>query len=221
MKKKKLKILYEDKYLLVVDKECNLLTISNVSEKEKTLYYEVSLYVKRQNKNNKIFIVHRLDKDTSGIVIFAKNKNIQKILQDNWCDVKREYLAIVNGKVKNQNGEIKSYLKETKTHLVYSSNNAYNGKLAITNYEKLQENNLYTLLKIDIKTGRHHQIRVHLNDIGHPIIGDKIYNKVDKIKRKRMYLHAYYIAFRHPITNEIIKVKTDYPIEFKTIIEYK
>lgn len=220
MKKEKLKIIYEDKYIIVINKNAGVLTISNAYEKEKTLYHQVSLYLKKQNKNNKVFIVHRLDKDTSGLVIFAKSPKIKKILQDNWDIVIRKYIAVVNGVVKKDKDIIKNYLNETKTHLVYVTKNK-KGKEAITEYEKLATNTLYSLLKINIKTGRHHQIRVHLNNINHPIVGDKIYNKTKNNNVKRLYLHASYIEFRHPVNNEIIKLSTSYPKEFTKLIDYK
>ncbi len=212
MKKKKLDILYEDKDIIVVSKSVHLLTISTLKEKENTLYYQVSTYLKKQNKNNKVFIVHRLDKDTSGIVVFAKNIKAKNILQDNWANVKREYIALVRGNMPSK-GIIKSYLKETTTNYVYSSKT---GKEAITEYEKIRNNKLYSLLKINIKTGRKHQIRVQLNDLGYPIVGDRIYNKKDK--EKRLCLHAYYIAFNHPITNKLIEITTP-PPDFVNLVK--
>ncbi len=216
MKIKKLEILYEDKYLIVVNKDANLLTISDGKEKENTLYHKISLYLKKQNKNNKVYIVHRLDKDTSGIIIFAKNIKVKKLLQDDWQNVRREYIAIVNGLAKDK-GFIKNYLNETSTHYVYSSKK---GKLAITEYERLTYNNIYSLLKIRIYTGRHHQIRVHLNDLNIPIVGDKTYSNIKNKGFRRLYLHAYYIEFSHPITKELIKIKTDYPDDFTKILKY-
>ena len=209
MKKEKLEILYEDKFLIAVNKNAHILTISNNQEKEKTLYHQVHNYLK--TKGEKVFIVHRLDKDTSGIVLFAKNEKVKKLLQDTWDNVKRGYVAKVCGKVENKNGVIKSYLKETKSLLVYSTNDKKNGKYAETHYEVINSNKDYSLLYIDIKTGRKNQIRVHLSDINHPIVGDKKYgNKKDK----RMYLHATYLEFIHPITNNKIIIKSDYPKSF-------
>lgn len=217
-KNEKLKIIYEDKHLLIVDKPNNLLTISNEKEAENTLFHKVYLYIKRKNKNNKIFIVHRLDYDTSGLVIFAKSEKVKKILQDNWDKVVRKYLAIVVGELEKKEGTIKSYLKETKTNLVYSTKDSKNGKLAITLYKSILTNKKYTLLDILIKTGRKNQIRVHLNDLGNPIFGDKKYSKI-KQKSNRMYLHAYYLELIHPITNELIKLEQDVPTEFLKIID--
>lgn len=220
MKKKKLDIIYEDKYIIVINKPSNLLTIRTDKIKEDTLYNQVYTYLKQKHKNNKVFIVHRLDKDTSGLVLFAKNEDVKYKLQDNWNNTKRYYYAIVNGIVNNKKDTIESYLKETKTLLVYSSNDTKSGKLAITKYEKLLTNSKYSLLKVNILTGRKNQIRVHLNDINHSIIGDKKYG-IKNNPIRRLCLHAYYLEFIHPITNELVKLETKYPKEFETLINYK
>ena len=216
MKNNKLKIIYEDKYLLIVNKPSKLLTISNAKEKEETLFHKVYLYIKRKNKNNKIFIVHRLDYDTSGLVIFAKSLEVKRLMQDNWDKTTRGYMAIVVGQMQEQKGTIKSYLKETKTNLVYVTNDK-SAKLAITSYKTIKKNSQYTLLDIDIKTGRKNQIRVQLNHIGYPILGDKKYGNT-KIKAQRLYLHAYYLEFNHPITKEHLTFELDVPSEFLKII---
>ena len=205
--KNKIKILYEDKYLIIVEKPANLLTIATINEKENTMYHRILLYLKK--KNQKVFIVHRLDKDTSGLLIFAKNEKIKKYFQDNFDKVTRKYMAIVEGTLEKKQDTIKSYLKETKTNLVYVSNDK-TGKLAITNYKVILEKNNYSLLDILIKTGRKNQIRVQLNSIGHSIAGDKKYFKTRK-KANRLYLHAYYLEFIHPVTKQVIKIELDVP----------
>ncbi|MBE6156826.1 MAG: RNA pseudouridine synthase [Firmicutes bacterium] len=218
MKSEKLDIIYEDKYIIIVNKPSGLFTISTDKEKMKTLFHQVLLYLKQKHKNNKVFIVHRLDKDTSGLLIFARNEDVKKKLQDNWDKVKREYITIVSGEVLKEKDTIKSYLKETKTLLVYSSNDK-NGKLAITEYEKVASNKDYSMLKIYIKTGRKNQIRVHLNDIGHPIVGDKKYGNIKNKQVKRLCLHANYLEFRHPVTNELLKLESKYPQDFDKLIK--
>ena len=176
MKKDKLNIIYEDKYLIVINKPSHILTIGTEKEKEKTLLHKVIMYEKRKNKNNKVFIVHRLDKDTSGLILFAKDEKTKYKLQNNWDkETKRGYVAVVHGKTKDKD-TLKSYLAETKTLLVYSTDSK-NGKLAITEYQKLAENKRFSLLKIKIKTGRKNQIRVQLADNGNEIVGDKKYGK--------------------------------------------
>ena len=203
MKKKKLDIIYEDKEILAINKPSGLLTISTLKEKEKTLFHEVSCYVKKSNPKAKVFIINRLDKDTSGIVLFAKNQNTKYLYQNSWDKLakKRCYIAIVNGKLKDKKGTIKSYLKETKTLLMYSSNDKKDGKLAITNYSVIKENDKYSLIDIEIKTGRKNQIRVHLSDIGNPILGDKKYGS-KKSSANRLMLHASYLLLINPKTNK-------------------
>lgn len=217
MKREKLDILYEDKYLIGVVKKSGLLTIASNKEKEKTLYSEVSEYVKKQHKSNKIFIIHRLDRDTSGIVLFAKDYKTKEKLQVNWDKTTRKYIALVEGKVKKTTDTIKSYIAETKTLLSYSTNDSKKGKLAITEYKKIKENNQYTMLDINILTGRKNQIRVHLSEMGNPIVGDKKYN-AKKNPIRRMTLHAYKLVFTHPITNKIIELETKIPKQFEMLI---
>ena len=214
--KKKLDILYEDKFLIIVNKPANLLTISTDKEKDRTLYSYVYDYLKKKNKRNKVFIVHRLDKDTSGIVMFAKDEIIKHNMQDNWDKIKRNYVAIVNGKVEKTKGVLKSYLNETKTHYTYSVQDK-NGKLAITEYEKILENKKYTMLSLNLKTGRKNQIRVQLADMGNSIVGDKKYG-IKKDPIRRMALHANYMEFTHPKTNEKIIIDIDIPNSFVNLV---
>lgn len=209
-------IIYEDDNIIVIDKPSKLLTIANKNEKEETLYRQVSNYLKKQNK--KVFIIHRLDFDTSGIIIFAKNQKIQKLYQKNWNNLAkiREYTAVVEG-ITNKNGHIESYLKQNKALLVYSSKNN-EGLFAITDYERLKYNDKYSLLKIHIKTGRRNQIRCHMNDIKHPIVGDTRYNaKTNPINR--LALHANYLQIINPLTKEIMEFKSNIPIEFKNLVK--
>jgi len=218
MKKDKLDIIYEDKYLIVVNKPSHLLTISTDNEKEKTLFHKVMMYEKRKNKNNKVFIVHRLDKDTSGLILFAKDEKIKYKLQNSWeKEVKRGYVAVVNGKTKDKD-TLKSFLAETKTLLVYSTDSTH-GKLAITEYSKLKENKRMTLLKIRIKTGRKNQIRVQLNDNGNSIVGDKKYSEIKFDPLRRLCLHANYLEIIHPVTNKKMVFETDIPKEFIKLFE--
>lgn len=197
---KKLKIIYEDKYLIIVNKSAGEFTISRDNHYDNNLYDEVKTYVKKQNPKNKIFIVHRLDKDTSGLVLFAKNEKVKYDLQRNWQNVERKYYAVVSGKLNEKNGTLKDFLYETKGLDVVVTNIKKIGKLAITNFNVIENNNKYSLLDINIETGRRNQIRVQLANIGHSIIGDKKYGKV---KYKRMMLEAYYLKFVHPVTKKV------------------
>jgi RluA family pseudouridine synthase len=202
-KKNKLHIVYEDKDILVINKPAKLLTISTDKEKTRTLFHQVVDYL--HTKNQKAFVVHRLDRDTSGLVVFAKNMVVKKSLQDNWDNTVRKYYAKVLGEVKTK-GEIKSYLAETKTLLTYIAKDSKKGKLAITKYQPLESNKDYSMLDIEILTGRKNQIRVQLSSIGHPIIGD---NKYGNNKASRLMLQAYYLEFKHPSKNEVIKLEID------------
>ncbi len=206
-----LDILYEDKYLIAINKKANQLTIARDDEKSNNLYHEVSDYLKKKNKKNKVFIIHRLDCDTSGIVLFAKDEKTKQKMQSNWSNVIRNYVAFVSGPVKKNHDIIKTYLKETKTLFTYVSKS---GKLALTEYEVIKKDNNHSALKIHLITGRKNQIRVHLKHIGNPIVGDKKYGTE---KYKYMLLHANQIIFNHPYSAEIIKIDSKLPNYFISI----
>ena len=212
-----LDILYEDEYLIAINKPCGLLSISNDKEKDITAYRMVSDYVKTNNKKNYIFVVHRLDQDTSGILMFCKNEKIRDKMQDNWNNIvkKRGYIALVDGKMSGD-GTIHTFLVENKRQFVYSSKNGV-GKEAITHYSVLKNNNTYSMLQVFIDTGRRNQIRVHLSERGFPIVGDKKYKcKTNPIKR--LCLHANMLEFIHPVSKKIISIKCDIPTELKKLI---
>ena len=211
---KKLNILYEDKYLIIVYKRHGLLTISRDNHNDLNLYDEVKEYIKKQNSKNKIFIVHRLDRDTSGLIVFAKSELVKRKIQDNWTEVKRYYYAVVE-KTLTQNGHLEDYLFETKTHDVIITKDKKKGKLAVTNFEVMKYNNKYSLLNINIKTGRKNQIRVQLANINHPIVGDKKYGKKMSMP---MCLQAYKLEFRHPINNELLNVEIKINNNFQNLI---
>ena len=212
-----LDILYEDDYLIIINKPCGLLSISNEKEKMITAYRMVSDYVKSKNKKNFIFVVHRLDQDTSGVLMFCKNEKIRDKMQENWNIIvkKRGYIAIVDGRLSG-NKTIRSFLVEDKKQFVYSTKGEY-GKEAITHYSVLKSSNNYSMLQVFIDTGRRNQIRVHLSEQGTPIVGDKKYRcKTNPIKR--LCLHANILEFIHPVSKKIVSINCDIPIEFKKII---
>ena len=214
-----LDIIYEDNEIIVLNKRSGLLTIATNKEKEKTLYHMVSNYVKSVNSNTKIYVVHRLDKDTSGIVMFAKNERIKKLLQNNWNDIvtHRKYVALTEGNNINDSGTIKSYLKENNSRMVYLTNKN-EGKLAITHYKKIKQNKKYKLLDIEIETGRKNQIRVQLNQIGLNIVGDKKYGyHTDPIKR--LCLHSYLLEFIHTINKKKMHFETNIPNSFMNLVK--
>lgn len=216
MKKDKLTILYEDKYLIIVDKPAGLLSISTTKERTNTLFHKVIDYEKHKNKHNKVFIVHRLDRETSGLILLAKDEKTKFILQNNWDQVKRKYVAVVEGIVTGE-GTLTNYLNEDASHLVHESD-AKHGKLAITNYQSLKHTNKYSLLEITLETGRKNQIRVQLKLNNTPITGDKKY-QAKKNPIGRLALHATTIIFTHPITNQVITISSKIPKEFNQIFE--
>jgi 23S rRNA pseudouridine1911/1915/1917 synthase len=220
--KEVLQILYEDHDLIVINKPAGLLSIATDLEKELTAYHLLTDYVRKSNPKGRVFIVHRLDRDTSGILIFAKNERIKLALQDQWGELvsKRGYVAIVEGKLKEKSGRIKSWLKETKTFLMYSSQRAGDGFEAITNYQVMSETNDYSLLNILLETGRKNQIRVHMKELGHPVVGDKKYGaKTNPLKR--LGLHANKLEIMHPFSNQMMCFESEIPDNFKAQIKRK
>lgn len=208
-------ILYEDDELIAINKPAGLLSIAAGGEKEKTAYHQVSQYLKRQDAKQKVFVLHRLDRDTSGILLFAKNQHIQKALQDNWNELVQErgYLALVEGHLERPSGTLKHILNETKTGLVYVSHHAP-GKQAITHYRLLEERSEVSLLEIFLDTGRKNQIRVQMAHIGHPLVGDRKYNP--RSAAKRLCLHAHRLVFCHPFSHQSIILETEKPDFFVT-----
>ena len=208
------KIIYEDDHIIVVNKPSGLLTIATEKEKERTLYHIVREYLVSKNKQSKVFIVHRLDKDTSGIVVFAKDEKTKNKLQEHWNEYVslREYIAVVHGVLDKKEGKIVQNLKETKTNLVYVSKDK-DAKEAITNYKVLKENKENSLLEITIETGRKNQIRVALSSINHPILGDKKYGIKDE--KERLFLHANRLKMYYPEIKKELLFETPIPNEIK------
>ena len=215
-KEETLKILYEDNNIIVVDKPTKILTISNKNEKENTLYRKVSDYLKKEKK--KVFVIHRLDFDTSGVIMFAKNQKVQALYQDNWNNLakKREYIAIVEG-ITPPRGHIESYLKESKTLEVYSSKNK-DGLFSITDYETIKHNKKYSMVRVLISTGRRNQIRCHMSDINHPILGDSRYKSKNN-PLGRLALHAHTLVIEDPLTHQELSFTSNIPEEFNNIIK--
>jgi len=213
-----LKILYEDPEIIIIDKPAGLLSIASDQEKLNTAYRQLRDYVSSTNPEDRIFIVHRLDRDTSGVMMFVKNETIKHELQDSWKEtvIDRAYIAVVEGKIPEPQGTIKSWLKETKTKLMYSSSREGDGLEAITHFKVLQTSSKYSLLEIRLETGRKNQIRVHLQDIGHSIIGDKKYGSTTN-PIGRLGLHAHILAFQHPTSGQIMRFETEIPKKFTSL----
>ena len=215
---KNIDIIYEDKDIIVINKPSGLLTVATEKEKNKTAYHLVMEYLKKKNKNNRIFVIHRLDKDTSGIIMFAKNERAKHLYQDNWNDIvkKRCYYAVIDGKMQKKEGTIKSYLKENG-NMVYSVKDR-SGKLAITEYKVLKERKNISLLDINLKTGRKNQIRVHMKENKTPILGDLKYGEKSKLIN-RLALHAYKLELINPVTKKLLIFEVSMPNEIKTLFE--
>lgn len=212
---KGLPILHEGKDIIVVVKPAGLLTIGTDQEKSRTAHYLLNDYVRKGNpkSRNRVYVVHRLDKDTSGVLVFAKSEQAKKFLQENWVNTEKHYLAIVHGSLKAKEGTISSYLVENMAQRVYSTDDATKGKLSHTAYKVSAESKGFSLVDIHLLTGRKHQIRVHFADMGHPIAGDRKYELKD-IRSNRLALHARSISFTHPFTHKRMTFDTGVPEDF-------
>lgn len=212
---KGLPILHEDRDIIVVVKPAGLLTIGTDREKARTAHYLLNDYVRKGNpkSRNRVYVVHRLDKDTSGILVFAKSEQAKKFLQGNWEKTEKHYLAIVHGRLTAKEGTISSYLVENMAQKVYSTDDVTRGKLSHTAYKVAEESKAFSLVDIHLLTGRKHQIRVHFAEKGHPIAGDRKYEKKD-ICSNRLALHARSITFTHPFTHQRMTFDTGVPEEF-------
>lgn len=213
-----LTIVHEDDDLIVIQKDAGLLSIATGEDNELTAYRQLMEHVRLSNPRNRIYVVHRLDRDTSGVMMFAKSEDIQQKLQNNWKEVvkERSYVALVEGAVKKAEGTISSWLKETSTLKMYSSPHEGDGLHAVTHYKLIQANRHFSLLEVHLETGRKNQIRVHMADIGHPIAGDKKYGAETKAVG-RLGLHARVLSFIHPTSGELLTFESPIP---KTFLKY-
>ncbi len=217
---RRIQLVYEDDDIIVINKGYGLLSMGTDKVKEGTAYSILREYVKWQNPANKIFIVHRLDRDTSGLMMFAKNIEAKNAMQHNWNNMvlNRKYLAVVEGKMEPAEGTMRSYLTENSEHEVYSTDNPEEGQLAVTRYRTLKMKNGYTLLEVELDTGRKNQIRVHMKDLKHPIAGDRRYGaKTSPIHR--LCLHAQTLRFVHPVTHREMNFSTPIPVPFASMVK--
>jgi 23S rRNA pseudouridine1911/1915/1917 synthase len=210
-----LKILHEDEDLIIIQKDAGLLSIATAQEKDLTAYRQLMTHVQISDPKNRIFVMHRLDRDTSGVMMFAKSEKIQQAMQNAWKDVVKErlYVALVEGFVKKKSGTVSSWLKESKTLKMYSSPTPSDGQHAVTHYKVLNSNSQFSLLEVELETGRKNQIRVHMEDLGHPIVGDKKYGSTSKAIN-RLGLHARVLVFEHPTTGKLMRFETEIPKVF-------
>jgi tRNA pseudouridine32 synthase/23S rRNA pseudouridine746 synthase/23S rRNA pseudouridine1911/1915/1917 synthase len=212
-------ILYEDYDIIVIEKIHGLLTVENDKERDNTVTSLLNNYVRKGNPKSRkrVFIVHRLDKDTSGVLIFAKNEQSKRYLQDNWKKATKTYYTVVNGIVKKKEGVISSYLTQNAINRVYSVEDSKAGKLSKTEYKVLKESDNYTLIEVNLLTGRKNQIRVHFSEAGHSVVGDKMYGKKEK-GIKRLALHAARLSINHPVTKERMTFETNIPAYFNSLL---
>ena len=212
---KGLEVLHEDGDILVIKKPPGLLTVATIDEKEKTVYAYLRQYVRDCNPREKLFIVHRLDKFASGILVFAKSEKVQSLLQRVFSrhKIERKYWAIVEGNVSKALGTIHSYLAEDTSLRMRSTDNSKKGKLAITHYRVLLRFRTITTLEVTLETGRKNQIRAHLSEMGHPIVGDRAYGSLQD-PLGRLGLHAFHLGFKHPVKGDPLVFRTDPPPEF-------
>ena len=215
---RRLKIVYEDDDIIVVNKGYGLLSMGNDKVSEGTAYSILREYVKWSNPANKIFIVHRLDRDTSGLMMFAKTQQAKERMQHNWNNMvlNRKYLAVVEGVPEEEVGTIRSYLVENSQYEVYSTDDPEKGQLAVTRYRTLSSGRNFALLAVELDTGRKNQIRVHMKDLGHPISGDRKYG-ASPSPIHRLCLHAQTLRFVHPVTGKEMSFSTHIPASFSSL----
>ena len=217
---RRMQLVYEDEHIIVANKGYGLLSMGNDKIKEGTAYSILRDYVKDQDPRNKLFIVHRLDQHTSGLMVFAKTMQAKDGLQHNWNNMvrRRQYVCVVEGKLDPAEGTVKSYLAENSKFLVYSTDDPKEGKPAMTHYSTIKSANGYTLAEVELETGRKNQIRVHMSDLGHPIAGDRRYGaKTSPIHR--LALHARTLVFIHPITRKLMEFETPVPASFASMVK--
>jgi tRNA pseudouridine32 synthase/23S rRNA pseudouridine746 synthase/23S rRNA pseudouridine1911/1915/1917 synthase len=214
-------ILYEDHDIVVVDKASGLLTVSTDRVRENTAYFLLTDYVRKGDpkSKNRMFIVHRLDRDTSGVIVFAKNEAAKRFLQGEWSTFQKKYFAVVHGILDQKEGVISSYLAENSVHRMYSVQDPDQGKLAKTGYKVLSESTDYSLLEIDLQTGRKNQIRVHLADAHHHVVGDKQYGRKEERSIKRLALHSASLSLIHPWSKEEMTFEARMPTSFTALMK--
>lgn len=212
-----LKIIYEDRWLIVIEKATGILSMpaGHSTLNVKSILDE---YFHKSRQNCRAHVVHRLDRDTSGLMVYAKNMEAEQILEHNWHDIvyDRRYVAVVSGEIVEDNGTVSSWLKDNKAYITYSSPIDNGGKYAVTHFHVLNRTTEHSLVEFKLETGRKNQIRVHSADIGHPVCGDVKYGNGDN-PLHRLCLHAYMLCFYHPITNERMEFETPIPTSFRLL----
>jgi 23S rRNA pseudouridine1911/1915/1917 synthase len=215
-----LKILFEDAFIIVIEKEHGLLSVPSGARKEITAQGILNELVKKIKPDYKVFPVHRLDRATSGVMMFAKNIRLQHEMRDNWMKIvsERTYMAVVQGQVERDKDTVISWLKENMGKIMYSTKDTINGKKAVTHYKVLNRSKKYSLLEVELETGRKNQIRVHMQDIGHSIVGDEQYGATEN-PINRLGLHARVLAFQHPVSGEKMRFESPVPRSFLSLVK--
>jgi 23S rRNA pseudouridine1911/1915/1917 synthase len=211
-----LEILYEDAEILIIHKPSGLLTVATIDERERTAYAHLRQYLKEHNPKQRLFIVHRLDKFASGILVFAKSEKVKSRLQGVFSrhDIQRKYWAIVEGKVAQDQGTIRSYLAQDSSLRMHSTKDAKRGKSSVTHFRVLRRFSKITALEVTLETGRKNQIRAHMAEMGHPVVGDRAYGSTQD-PLGRLGLHAFHLGFNHPTRGIPLEFKTEPPPEFR------
>ena len=215
---KELDIVFEDPYLFIIDKHPGLLSMSNNS-RQQTVQTVLNRYLEKGGGRNTSQLVHRLDRDTSGLMVYAKDVQTQQSLINGWQQLvtDRRYLALVKGEFEQTRGRIQSWLTEDKKFVTHSSPVDNGGKYAVTHYNVLASSNGYSLVDCELETGRKNQIRVHMADLGHPVVGDRKYGS-DEDPMRRLGLHAYMLCFTHPVTGKHLRFETPVPFCFEKLL---
>jgi 23S rRNA pseudouridine1911/1915/1917 synthase len=207
-------VLFEDDAILVAVKPAGLLTIGDKGLGGTSFYQQMQAYVRENSKGKeRLFVVHRLDREVSGILLFAKSEKLQEEIKDHWMDTKKLYYALVEGQPAEERGTIRSWLVEGHDQRVYSVKVQEGAKLGITHYRVMDRTPDFALLEVELETGRKNQIRVHLSEMGCPVVGDRRYG-ADARYERRIRLHAFYLSIRHPVTGKLIDFKSKMPKGF-------
>ncbi|MBR3895960.1 MAG: RluA family pseudouridine synthase [Bacteroidaceae bacterium] len=216
-KSQQVKLVYEDAYIIVVDKREGVPAVGSEKKRERTVFSILDDYVKRSGKQHRIYGIHRLDREASGLMIFAKDERTKQNLLENWDRLvtERAYVAILNGEMEKDKGVISSWLANDQLYVAHAATNN-TGEKAVTHYTTIKRANGYTLVELDLGSGHREQIRLHMQELGHPIVGDNKYD-TENNPLSRMAMHAFYLSFHHPVTGEFLKFETPYPANFSNL----
>ena len=214
-----LKLVYEDAYIIVIDKREGVPAVSSERKRERTVFNILTEYVQRSGKQRRIYGVHRLDREASGLMIFAKDERTKQNLQDNWERIvmERTYVAVLEGEMEKDRGVMASWMVDDKVYFAQAPVNNASEK-AVTNYSTIKRVNGYSLMELELRNGRKEQIRVHMNEMGHPVVGD-VKSGVDNDPLGRLALHAFRLCLYHPVTGEPLQFETPYPISFRKLVQ--